>query len=267
MSNRILSLAAGTMLDVGPADAISVAADAGWPAVGIWFDPQEWDDATARQVNARLASTGSIALDIEPIILAPEGPLVTDAAARLIDAGIAVGARNVLVASRDPDPARVAASLAQFCDRARGTDIRIVLEFLPIMAVRTLGDAVSIVEQVDEPAAGVLIDMLHLVRSGGAIADVGAVDPALLPYAQLCDVMAIAPGDIKGLLDEALHGRLLPGEGVAPIAELLCELPAGCPVSLEMRSRRLMADFPDPTARAAAVLEATLRVGSVQRRS
>jgi sugar phosphate isomerase/epimerase len=252
------------MLDVGPADAVSVAADAGWPAVGIWFDPETWDDRTAREVAGRLASTGSIALDIEPIILAPDGPMITDAAARLVDAGIAIGARNVLVASRDPDPARVAGSLELLCDRVRGTDIRIVLEFLPIMAVRTLPDAVAIVEQVDHPSAGVLIDVLHLVRSGGTTADVDAVDPALLPYAQLCDVMPIAPDDASGLLDEALHGRLLPGDGVAPISELLRVLPAECPVSLEMRSRRLMADFPDPRARAKAVLDATVRVGSLE---
>ena len=132
------------------------------------------------------------------------------------------------------------------------------------MAVRTLRDAVTIVEQVDDPTAGVLIDVLHLIRSGGTTDDVAAVDPALLPYAQLCDVMATAPDDARGLLDEALHGRLLPGDGVAPIADLLRTLPAGCPLSLEMRSRRLMADFPDPTARAVAVLEATRRVGSLE---
>ncbi len=245
------------MLDVGPVEAVSVAAGAGWPAVGIWFDPTTWDDRAAEQVRERLDSTGSIALDIEPIILGPDGPLMTDDAARLIDAGMAVGARNVLVASRDPDPSRVTDSLALFCDRARGTDMRIVLEFLPIMAVRTLAEAVAIVEQVDDPSAGVLIDMLHLVRSGGTLADVDTVDPALLPYAQLCDVMPVAPDDARGLLDEALHGRLLPGDGVAPIAELLRVLPAACPVSLEMRSRQLMSDFPDPLARATAVLRAT----------
>ena len=67
------------------------------------------------------------------------------------------------------------------------------------------------------------------------------------PYAQLCNVMPAAPDDARGLLDEALHGRLLPGDGVAPLAELMRALPAACPLSLEMRSRRLMADFPDPT--------------------
>ena len=130
-------------------------------------------------------------------------------------------------------------ALALFCERARDADLRIVLETPSIMAVRTLRDAVTIVEQVDDPTAGVLIDVLHLIRSGGTTDDVAAVDPALLPYAQLCDVMATAPDDARGLLDEALHGRLLPGDGVAPIADLLRTLPAGCPLSLEMRSRLL----------------------------
>ena len=35
---RLLSLAAGVQLDVAPANMVTVAHDAGWPAVGIWFD-------------------------------------------------------------------------------------------------------------------------------------------------------------------------------------------------------------------------------------
>ena len=43
---RLLSLAAGVQIDVAPADMVTVAHDAGWPAVGIWFDGKTWTDST-----------------------------------------------------------------------------------------------------------------------------------------------------------------------------------------------------------------------------
>ena len=70
---RLLSLAAGVQLDVAPADMVSVASAAGWPAVGIWFDGKTWSDATSREVRRRLDDTGVIALDIEPIIPSEDG--------------------------------------------------------------------------------------------------------------------------------------------------------------------------------------------------
>jgi sugar phosphate isomerase/epimerase len=263
VTGRLVSLAAGSVLDVGPADAIRVATDAGWPAVGVWFDPATWTTKVAAEVADALASTGTVALDIEPIILVPDGSVVTDDAMRLVEAGLQIGARNVLVASRDPDHARVAEAVRRLCERAEGTGLRIVLEFLPVLAVRTMADAVAIVREVDHPSAGVLIDALHLVRSGGSVSEVAAItasEAGLLPYAQLCDVSAQEPSDMRELLDEALHGRLLPGDGVAPLVDLLDALPADGPISLELRSRQLMTDFPDPVDRARAVLAATNRV-------
>jgi hypothetical protein len=50
---RLVSLAAGTVLDVGPAETVTVAARAGYDGVGLWFDPDTWTDATTRDVAAR----------------------------------------------------------------------------------------------------------------------------------------------------------------------------------------------------------------------
>ena len=38
MPDRLLSLAAGTVLDLQPPEAVGVAADAGFGAVGVWHD-------------------------------------------------------------------------------------------------------------------------------------------------------------------------------------------------------------------------------------
>jgi sugar phosphate isomerase/epimerase len=135
--------------------------------------------------------------------------------------------------------------------------VRLCLEFLPILGIRTLATAAGIIAEVDHPAAGILVDELHLARSGGHPSDLAAFPPAWFPYAQVCGVAAAAPSDAAGLLEEALHGRLLPGEGVAPTAELLAALPDGAPVSAEIRSRPVRERWPDPLERARAVLTAT----------
>jgi sugar phosphate isomerase/epimerase len=140
--------------------------------------------------------------------------------------------------------------------RLDGTDIRLVLEFLPILGVRTLPQALAIVTAADDPRVGVLVDSLHLARAGHTPADLATVDPQLLPYLQLCDATAAAPdGTTGGLMHEALHGRLLPGQGALPLGELLAMVPH-VPISLELRSQSLRALYPDAADRARAVRHA-----------
>jgi sugar phosphate isomerase/epimerase len=252
VGERVLSLAAGTALDVSPPDLVDVAAAAGFDAVGVWFDAATFTTAMARRVRARLDHHGLIALDLEPIML-NVGDHV-DHGEAIVDAALEVGARHVLVASRQPNDALVAERLAALAARCAGTDLMLVLEFLPALATRTLQQAVAIVTAVDHPQVRVLVDALHLARSGGTPADVAALAAGTVPYLQLCD----APADLgdtspAGLIHEALHARLLPGEGDLPLQALLDAVPEVA-VSFEQRSAALRDRYPDPVARARAVL-------------
>ncbi len=249
---RVLSLAAGTVLDVGPAETVDVGARAGFDAVGLWYDPTTWTPATTRAVERRLRASGTVALDIEPVILGRGDDPGDD----LIDTAAALGARFVLVASGPASRSAVVERVGQLCDRAAPAGVVVVLEFLPIFSVATLNDAVGIVREVGYDNAGVLVDTLHLARSGGSPAALAAV-VELLPYLQLADAPArltdASPGQLR---EEALHERLLPGDGELPLAETLAAVP-NVPLSVELRSRALMKRFPDPTERARAVLNAT----------
>jgi sugar phosphate isomerase/epimerase len=91
----------------------------------------------------------------------------------------------------------------------------------------------------------VVVDALHFSRSGGIPAHIGQVDPSLFRYAQICDASADMPGstDAPNLIREARTGRLLPGEGVLPLAELVAALPGGIPLAIEAPSRAT-ADLP-----------------------
>lgn len=256
MPARLLSLAAGTVLDLDPASTIDVAASAGFGAVGIWFDPASWTPATTAAVADRLRATGVVALDMEPVILGRDH----DPGDALVDTAAALGVRHVLVASGRADRAAVVERFGALCERAAPADIVVVLEFLPIFTIASLADAVGVVQEVAHASGAVLVDTLHLARSGGAPHDLHTVPPALMPYLQVADAKAEPPGRSReALRDEALHGRLLPGDGDLPLAATLAHLP-GIPLSMELRSSALMSAYPDPSDRARAVLEATHRL-------
>ena len=156
------SLAAGTILDVDPVDAPCVAAEAGWPAVGIWFDPATWTDTTTTNVARALGDNGVVALDMEPVIFGPDG----DPGDALIDAAIGIGARNVLVASRLPVTIELIDRFGELCDRAAPGNVTVVMEFLPIFAVRSLGEALHVVRGAGRPNSGVLAKWGVKLKSG-----------------------------------------------------------------------------------------------------
>ena len=257
MGQRLISLAAGTVLDIDPETAVGVAAEAGFGGVGLWFDPLAWTDSMTERVRRRLDATGMVALDIEPVILGRGN----DSGERMIDVAAALGVHNVLMASGRAERGAVVERLGALCNYAASVhpQVRIVLEFLPIFSVATLDQAASIVTEVASPIAGVLVDTLHLARSGGRPADLAQYDRSMFPYLQLADATS-EPADpsLAGLTDEALYGRLLPGEGVLPLVEVLTTVP-DVAISVELRSRVLVESFPDPLERSRAVYIASRR--------
>jgi sugar phosphate isomerase/epimerase len=280
----LLSLASGCVLDTRGAATVEVAAAAGWPATGLWMD---WDDpATLRSTRSALDRTGVVALDVELVRLAP-GPF-KDSWRRVIALGGELGARNVLVISNDPDRAATTAAFREVCELAAAAGMRACLEFMAFTAVRTLADAVAVVGAADHPAGAVLVDTLpvgrgapagggggpppppagavlvdtlHLDRTGGSAAEIAALDPAWLPYAQWCDGPAEGPAmdDTEALVRDALDARSCPGEGGLDVGGFVAALPAGTPLSMEIRSAWYRDQFADPAERAAAILAATSR--------
>jgi len=247
---RLLSIAAGVHPDLAPERMVEVAAAAGWPACGVWFDPATWTDATTRAVRQRLDDTGVVALDLEPIIPAPDHD---DQGERVIDAAAAVGARHVLFTSRLPELSATIERFSVLCDVASTCGVTLVCEFLPIFPLRSLAMAREVVNRHPISRAGILIDNLHLSRSGGSVDDVRSIDVRRFPYLQIADASSAALTEFASLLDEALNGRLLPGDGALPIAELLSAVPYA-PLSFEVRSRALRDGFSDPVERARHLL-------------
>jgi len=257
MSGHLLSLASGVLPEFSPEQTAAAAIAARWPAVGIWVEPSTWTAATAAEVRARTRDAGTVVLDVEVVWLKP-GADDPDHL-RIIDAGAAIDARNVLVVSADPDPQSSADKLRRLCEHAADRAIRVCLEFAAFTEIASLAAALDVIRRTNHPAAGLLIDPLHFARTGATPAMLQGVDPRLLPYAQFCDAAALGPlpQDVPAIIEEALDLRLDIATGGLPLRALIDALPSAIPLSIELRSRALRDGFADPAERAAALLAAT----------
>ena len=88
-------------------------------------------------------------------------------------------------------------------------------------------------------------------RSGATAADVAAVPPSLLPYAQFCDAPAERPDpqDFNAVIIDAIDLRMQLGEGRLPLHAVLRALPRDIPLAIELRSKALREAYPDACER------------------
>ncbi len=254
---RLLSLASGVLAEFTAEQTVIAAIAAGWPAVGIWVDFDRWTATTGADVRNRAADAGIVVLDVEVIWLKPGGDDAMHF--RIVDAGAEIGARNVLIVSSDPEPRSTAAKLARLADHAAARQMRVSLEFGAFTAVKSMTAALAILDRTERPDAGLLIDPLHLARTGSTPQALRSIDARRFSYAQFCDAPAVGadPADFDAIIHEALDLRLPIGAGELPLAGLLDALPAGTPLSVELRSRTLRDSYPDATDRARALLAST----------
>jgi sugar phosphate isomerase/epimerase len=245
--SRRLSLAHLSCLDTTPPELITVAAEAGFRTVGlrltatssVGVPPYDalHDGPILRETLARLRDTGVSVLDTEFLRFEPDQPVGVPEG--FLEVSARLGAQYVLVMSAEPEESRTLDRFGDLCDRAAGYGLEVGLEFAVYTGVRTLAHAADIVGRSKRANAFVIIDALHFSRSGGVPAHVAAVDPSLLRYAQICDAGPDmpAPTDTPLLIREARTGRLLPGEGVLPLKELVAALPHGAPLAIEAPCR------------------------------
>ncbi len=253
MMDRPISLAHLTVLDTTPPELVTVAAAAGFRSIGIRLTatpsvgvpPYDalHDGPVLRDTMQRLADTGVSVLDTEFLRFEPDQPVGVPEG--FLEVSARLGAKNVLVMSAEPDEARTIERFGELCDRAAPYGLNVCLEFAIYTGVRTLAHAASLLAKAKRANASVLIDALHFSRSGGVPAHVKQVDSTLFRYVQICDASSDmpAPTDTPALIREARTGRLLPGEGVLPLRELVAALPAGLPLAIEAPCRAT-ADLP-----------------------
>ena len=133
-----------------------------------------------------------------------------------------------LVCGNDPDESRVTANFAALCEAARPLGLKAMLEFIPFCHTRTPAEALRVVQAAAQPNAGVLVDALHLTRSGGSPDDLRGLIQRSSATGRSAMRLPSPPAD-GDLRTEARTRRLYPGEGELPLAAMLDVLPADIP--------------------------------------
>jgi sugar phosphate isomerase/epimerase len=250
VTRRLISLAAGIMPEATPAQLIECAAASDFDFGGMWVERETWTTATTRAIRQQARDAGVELLDCEVAWIMPGAPdpWLTE----LVEIAAELGARNLLVVSSDPDMAATTAKFQTLVDAAKGTGVRVNLEFGIFTEVKSIHMARAILENVEGEAKGLLVDTLHWARSGGTAEDLAAIPQEWLSYCQPCDAPAQGPdlASFDAIIDDAINRRMPLGQGGLPLAAMVDALPACLPMAVEERSAALRENFPDLKERA-----------------
>lgn len=260
-----LALCHFTLVEAEPPAFVDIAAQAGFTAVSLMIQfpqsygpgfPMAGDTRMRRETRRRLDATGVTLFDAATCRLEP-GTAVGDFQA-MVESAAYLGAHRVDVNGNDPDAARLTDQFAALCALCAEHGLGVGLEFMMSTQIKTLGDALALIERSGAGNAAVTVDALHLARSGGSARDVAALDHAQISYVQLCDGPAQPPG--QGYAQEAAGERMLPGAGELPVRALVDAVGPDVVLGIEAPSRRRAERGVPAAVYAAQAMDSVLRL-------
>lgn len=239
MSRRV-TLHQLSLRDTGPVDLVRIARAAGFGSVSVFLHPPapqldifpRLAEADVPAFAAACAAEGVAVHNIEALPFS--GRTDPDAYLPVLDRAAAIGAARATVLVYDADLARARARLARTCDAAAARGIAISIEFMAFSSLKTVRQAADFVRALAHPNLSLLVDPLHLHRTGGTPADLPPLIDTL-GCLQFCDAPLAAPADPFA---EAVENRAIPGEGALPLQALLDAAP-GLPLDIEVPMLRL----------------------------
>jgi sugar phosphate isomerase/epimerase len=152
-----------------------------------------------------------------------------------LEAMCELGVQRINTVSMDPDLNRAFDQFATLAEMAKAVGVETTLEFGRGLTIANLPSAVAAIRHVARPNFRLLIDTMHLVRSGSDSADLAALDANMIGYVQLCDVPLVSK--YSSYMEEAMSERMVPGTGELPLADILAALPAHLVLGLEVPER------------------------------
>ncbi|MCK9928610.1 sugar phosphate isomerase/epimerase [Frankia sp. Mgl5] len=248
-----------------PVDFVSLAADLG-----------------CRHISTGLESNPYSSLGYPPFSLREDAPLRRNMIAAMRDRGISIslgegmnvragtdvrdrvpdlelmaelGVRRVNTVSLDPDPDRSVQQFGLLAELAASFGMETTIEPGPGLTIGDLPTALHAIRQVGRPDFRLLIDTMHIIRSGSTPDDIAALDSDVVGYIQLSDAPLVPAS--SDYMTEAMFERMVPGTGELPLLDLLTALPRDRVIGLEVPIRSQAEAGVSPHDRLARCVEAT----------
>jgi sugar phosphate isomerase/epimerase len=226
----------------------------GAPLVPLGYPPFSLkDDAALRRDMLAAMNHRGVTISLGDGFLIVSGADIQRRATDL-DVLAELGVPRINVVSLDPDLGRTFDQFAILTELAAQRGLETVVEPVPGLTVSDLPTALAAREHIGRSDFRLLIDTMHLVRSGSSAADVVAIDPDQIGYAQLNDT-TLRPR-IDNYMEEAMFERMVPGEGELPLHDILSALPPDIVIELEVPRRSLALAGVSPVDRLRPCVEA-----------
>ncbi len=190
----------------------------------------EGNPALVGEMKAAMRDTGVRISLGEGFRVRSEGD-VRDRAAGL-DLMAELGAERINAVSMERDIGRTHDQLATLCEMVTERAMMFTIEFAPPNTINSLSSALAAIGHVGREKCRLLVDAMHFFRSGATVAELAALDPDLIGYAQLCDAPMLSKGG--PYMPEAMFGRMVPGDGEFPLADFVAALPVDLDIGLEV---------------------------------
>jgi sugar phosphate isomerase/epimerase len=251
-----------------PTEFVALAADLGcryistallgFPLAPLGYPPFSLkDDATLRKDLLAVMNDRGVAISLGDGVMLLPGADVHALSADL-DVLADLGVPRINAVSLDPDLGRTFDQFAALTELAAQRSMQTLVEPVPGLTVGGLPTAVAARDHVGRPEFRLLIDTMHLVRSGSGAADLAAIDPDHVGYAQLNDTTLRPRTD--NYMEEAIYERMVPGDGELPLHDILSALPADVVIELEVPRRSLALAGVSPIDRLRPCVDAARRL-------
>jgi sugar phosphate isomerase/epimerase len=257
----------GTAEGVGLPELIDVAAATGYGTISL--SPSMYFEAIANghtdaDLRGRLRDSGVVVGVVDPLIRGLPGcPPASEIGPRFratfehgeddcfrVAEALAVPALNLAHFMCAPTPLdQLVEVVGGICERAARLQIAILVEFMPEGSIPDLPAAAAVVAGLDQGNCAVMLDTWHFFRTAGTLDQLRNLAPGTIGAVQVSDGAA----DLYGSgVKPPTRDRLVPGDGVIPLREILALAMANFPpvmIGAEVFSRTLAAEAPVDRAR------------------
>ncbi|WP_218910041.1 sugar phosphate isomerase/epimerase family protein [Streptomyces sp. OK228] len=144
------------------------------------------DDPTLRREMIAAMRDRDVSISLGEGMVVREGADIQDRVGDL-EIMAELGVRRINTVSLDPDLDRSIDQFGILAENAASLGMETTVEASPGLTVPDLPSALDVVRQVGRPDFRLLVDTMHIVRSGSGPDDLARLDPGVIGYIQLSD--------------------------------------------------------------------------------